>query len=185
MIVIRRASVALAAVAAGAFTASFYFPFLRSEFFVDFPFWVPTFLHDPLERWLIDLCDLPVGDQYLWGVIHGLFLSHDKLLGLAILLFSVILPALKIALVLAVGLPLPSLSSATRTRMVLFLHITSKWSMADVFIVGMILVFFKAEGLHFHFRAGPGLYLFATAALTSGAAVQVLDTKRSNRRRSA
>jgi uncharacterized paraquat-inducible protein A len=55
-----------------------------------------------------------------------------------------------------------------------FLRITSKWSMTDVFLVALLITFFKADTFNFRFEAESGLYFFAAGALLSTITVQVL-----------
>ena len=62
----------------------------------------------------------------------------------------------------------------TRRKLQKILDSTAKWSMADVFIAAMVVVFFKAEGFQFEFIPRAGIYCFAAAAIGSSVAVHLL-----------
>ena len=47
--------------------------------------------------------------------------------------------------------------------------------MTDVFVVALLITFFKAESFNFHFQAEYGVYLFATAAILSSISVMLLE----------
>jgi uncharacterized paraquat-inducible protein A len=50
----------------------------------------------------------------------------------------------------------------------------SKWSMADVFIVALIIVMFKAKGFNFKFTAEAGIYFYAISAILSSLAILLI-----------
>jgi hypothetical protein len=121
-----------------------------------------------MKWWVADRGGVPIGDQYLLGIIHRLFESGDVLLGFMIVLFSICFPLLKIGSCLYLSLR-PAAERSMR-----FLRITSKWSMTDVFLVALLITFFKADTFNFRFEAESGLYFFAAGALLSTITVQVL-----------
>jgi hypothetical protein len=100
-----------------------------------------------------------------------------------ILLFSVIVPLTKAALVaLAVSMK----SDTRRTRTLKFVEMIAKWSMADVFAVALFIVYLAAQAtqqppgapdaapplLAFTAQFGPGFYWFAAYCLFSLASQQ-------------
>jgi hypothetical protein len=122
-----------------------------------------------MKWWVVDRGGIPIGDQYLFEIIRRLFDSKDVALGLLITLFSICFPLLKVGLSLVLSLrPITDWS-------IEFLSITAKWSMTDVFIVALLITFFKADSFNFHFEAGTGLYFFAGGALLSSMAVMLLE----------
>ena len=122
-----------------------------------------------MKWWVADRGGVPIGDQYLLGIIHGLFESGDILLGFMIVLFSVFFPLLKVGSCLYLSLR-PAAERSMR-----FLRISSKWSMTDVFLVALLITFFKADSFNFRFEAESGLYFFAAGALLSTITVLVLE----------
>lgn len=100
-----------------------------------------------------------------------------------ILLFSVIVPLTKAALVTAAVFVR---SDALRARTLRFVELIAKWSMADVFAVALFIVFLAAQAtqqppgapdaapplLAFTAQFGPGFYWFAAYCLFSLASQQ-------------
>jgi hypothetical protein len=150
---------------------AFYYPFIKSTFSVDFPDWIPNWfsLHKELEEWIIKKGKIPVGNQYLLGIIKSLFLDGSYFLGVIIFLFSVVFPVLKI--VLCVIALVPAQAKRTRDKIISAVGYVSKWSMADVFIVAVIIVMFKAKGFNFKFAAEAGIYFYALSAVLSSLAI--------------
>lgn len=81
--------------------------------------------------------------QSIVSTIGSLFEKDKILVGILILLFSVVIPFLKCILLVAM-LFLKNL--AIRERIYNFISIIGKWSMADVFVVSMFLVYLSASG---------------------------------------
>jgi len=104
--------------------------------------------------------------------IHKLYLVSSYFLASLLLLFSVLLPVLKIVLsLLALGL---RHSRARRTSVVLIKAI-GRWSMTDVFVVAVLLAFLTADTAQLtDATLGPGLYFFAGYGLLSIAAGQLM-----------
>ena len=106
------------------------------------------------------------------GAITSLHASHNDFVAGLILVFSVIIPFAKAALLV----PMVALRDATsRYRLYRFVQAISKWSMADVFAVGMLIALLAAKGTaNLSAIAGPGFYFFASYCLLSNAAFQLL-----------
>lgn len=104
--------------------------------------------------------------------IHKLFLVDNFFLAILLLLFSVLLPVLKIVLSLvALGLG----NSRTRSTSVVFVKAIGRWSMTDVFVVAVLLAFLTADTAQLtDATLGPGLYFFAGYGLLSIAAGQLM-----------
>ena len=106
------------------------------------------------------------------SAIQSLHASGNNFVAGLILLFSVLVPLLKAALLV----PIYAMrGSATSHRLYLFVRAISKWSMADVFAVGMLIALLAAKGTaNLSAIAGPGFYFFASYCLVSNAAFQLL-----------
>jgi len=104
--------------------------------------------------------------------IHKLFVVGNYFVAALLLLFSVILPVLKIFLSLvALGVSAPS---AHRLSVNLIKGI-GRWSMTDVFVVGVLLAFLTADTAQLtDATLGPGLYFFSGYGLLSIAAGQMM-----------
>lgn len=106
------------------------------------------------------------------GTIDGLFENENALVAYLILLFSVIVPVAK-ALTLLGALLLPSLSGSRSLHK--FVSLISKWSMADVFVVGVFIAFLSTNsnenvGAELH----SGFYYFLGYCIVSIATAQVI-----------
>lgn len=98
------------------------------------------------------------------STIRDLLGSHDLVLGGLVLFFSMIVPLGKAALVLVATL----VHGPARDRAVRLVHAIGRWSMADVFVVAVLLAML-ALGRDPATRAttGPGLYFFAGYCLVA------------------
>jgi len=98
------------------------------------------------------------------STIRGLLESHDVVLGGLVLVFSVVVPLCKAALLLFATVA----PGAAGARAVAIVHAVGRWSMADVFAVAVLLAML-ALGRDPSVRAatGPGLYAFAGSCLLS------------------
>lgn len=106
------------------------------------------------------------------GAIKSLHASHNDFVAGLILLFSILVPITK-ALLLVPIVTLPA--GATRTRLFSLVQTISKWSMADVFAVGMLIALLAAKGTtNLSAVAGIGFYCFASYCLVSNFAFQLL-----------
>jgi uncharacterized membrane protein len=104
--------------------------------------------------------------------IHKLYLVKSYFLASLLLLFSVLLPVLKI-LFSMIALQLGH--SRTRKASVLLIKVIGRWSMTDVFVVAVLLAFLTADTAQLtDATLGPGLYFFAGYGLLSIAAGQMM-----------
>lgn len=117
------------------------------------------------------------------GSVRQLYEVGSPIPATLILLFSVIVPLTKAAMV---GTAVYMRSAAARVRTLRFVETIAKWSMADVFAVALLIVFLAAQAtqqppgapeaapplLAFTAHFGPGFYWFAAYCLFSLASQQ-------------
>ena len=122
-----------------------------------------------LKYWISSRANIPLGEQKIVAVIQQLYQMGETRIAVLLLFFSVLFPLTKVlsAFVCAVGYRPKWLLS--------FLLKTGKWSMVDVFVVGLIIAFFRADSFAFGFTAEIGVYLFAIGAILSSVAAMLLD----------
>lgn len=160
---------------------AFVLPVLESSIEVSLPGFlerlkrfIPNGVEASLKDWLLNMTGVPLGDQYIFGIIRNLWRNNQIFLSTLIFFFSAVFPLVKLVLTLVLSSGMP-LTHVRRRKLQSFLEISSKWSMADVFIVAMVVVFFKADGFQFEFVPQAGIYCFAVAALGSSVSVYLLD----------
>jgi len=99
------------------------------------------------------------------GSIQKLFESGDVIVALVILLFSVIVPILKILSLLFVSIFMESKFAHSIVR---FFKLIGKWSMVDVFVVAVFLVYLTAnKGEISRAEVEVGLYFFLAYVIVS------------------
>lgn len=107
--------------------------------------------------------------------VRSLFESGNTFVASLILLFSILVPLIKAVIVAVI---LFQRNHGTRVRLYEFVRSISKWSMADVFVVGVFMAFLAAKALDsLDAVAGDGLYYFAAYCLLSNLAVQLLTVE--------
>jgi hypothetical protein len=124
---------------------------------------------DTCLKWSISQkLHVPLGDQYILGLIFLLFAEGSIFLSVLITIFSVLFPLSKVGLLfwLSVTSNKPKLYSTLKS--------TSRWSMTDVFVVGLLIVYFRADTFAFQFYAGVGVYFFAIAAILSSIGISLI-----------
>lgn len=164
----------LSLIALVAYILSFQYPFLISILDIQFPDWLPEFMQRQLYLWIIEKSRISIGPQYLWGMVTSLFRANEIAIGILLTTFSIVLPGAKIIFTLFYASLGHLLRPGAGRTILTILAFISKWSMADVFIVGIFIVYIRAEGFHFKFVAGPGIILFAMAALLSSLSFYLL-----------
>ena len=110
------------------------------------------------------------------GAAKKLYETGNKFVAGLILLFSILIPFIKAALII----PITMLQGRPASdRLYRFVRAISKWSMADVFAVGMLIAYLVAQGTaNLAAIAGPGFYFFAAYCLVSNLAFQLLELPR-------
>ncbi|WP_417454456.1 paraquat-inducible protein A [Kiloniella sp.] len=106
------------------------------------------------------------------GAIDQLASSGEYLIAIVILFFSVIFPTVKI-LVANYIWRARSVGHKSVQRAVKLIDLLGKWSMLDVFIVGMIVISAKSSGMA-NATSQPGMYYFGASVICSMLAVVLL-----------
>lgn len=108
------------------------------------------------------------------STIRDLLASHQAVLGLLVLVFSIVVPLVKAALTLFAA----ATHGRARDRAAHAVSAVGKWSMADVFVIAVLLAML-ALGRDAATRAttGPGLWFFAASCLVSLWATSWLPTR--------
>ncbi len=108
---------------------------------------------------------LSMESKGVMGSILKLFDNNNYIVAMVLLLFSVIFPLLKTIAILFVSI---FIRSKFAYAMVHFFKLLGKWSMADVFVVSTLLVYFSAsKGEMSRAEVQVGLYLFLTYVILS------------------
>jgi paraquat-inducible protein A len=90
-----------------------------------------------------------------------------------IVLFSITVPLIKAALLVAI---FAAKQVTTRRRLHALVNSVSKWAMADVFVVGVFIAFLAAKATdNLDAVAGRGFYFFVAYCLVSNLAFQLLE----------
>jgi len=102
----------------------------------------------------------------LLEMVEGLWTKGDHVIAVAVALFSVGLPAVKLCLIHVAAL------TGGKARSLALLGAVSKWSMMDVMLVALVLFAAKTSGLA---KASvlPGLWFYAAATLTTALAAML------------
>lgn len=110
--------------------------------------------------------------QSILRAIRRLYDSKNYFVAGLVLLFSIIVPFIKAAL-LAVILWVKS--PQTKYRLYLLVRSMSKWAMADVFAVGVFIAFMAGNALdNLDAKLHPGYYFFIAYCLISNLSFQFL-----------
>ena len=99
-------------------------------------------------------------------IVQGLWVDGEPLLAVVILLFSILLPAVKIVLTHVAAL------KGGSGRSLSILSAIGKWSMLDVMLVALVLFAAKTSGLA-EASALPGLWFYATATIAAAVAASL------------
>lgn len=110
------------------------------------------------------------------GTIVNLAENGNQFVAFLILLFSILVPFTKAMLMGFVVLNSQKESSLKVHR---FVALISKWSMADVFVVGVFIAFFSVQtNENMHAKLGSGFYFFTAYCIVSIIAVQLIQLKK-------
>ena len=106
------------------------------------------------------------------GRFERLYDSKNYFVAGLVLLFSVIVPFIKMALL---GVIFWAKNPATKYRLYLFVRSVSKWAMADVFAVGVFIAFMAGNAIdNLDAKLHPGFYYFIAYCLISNLSFQFL-----------
>lgn len=167
----RGISIALASllvIAVASWGAALFLPFVVTSFEPAMPEWLPDILgmHERVKHWLVEASGIPVGPQTILDMVRHLWRGGDVVLAACVGGFAVVVPAFKIA---GAGFVMANPRARFSARLARSVEWVGRWAMADVFVVAQMIVFFKADSLHFRFVPASGLYayLLSWAALTA------------------
>ena len=125
---------------------------------------------------LVGTLTLHESTQSILKTIETLHDNNNTLVAFLILLFSIIVPIFKAISLLAVLL-IKKLRNHSRLHK--FIALISKWSMADVFVVGIFIAFLSTQSNEaLEAKLGTGFYWFLAYCLISIAASQVMTTEK-------
>ena len=126
---------------------------------------------------LVGTLTLHESTQSILKTIQTLNENNNALVAFLILLFSIIVPLFKAISLLAVLL-IKKLRNHSRLHK--FIALISKWSMADVFVVGVFIAFLSTQSNEaLEAKLGTGFYWFLGYCLISIVASQVMTTRKS------
>ncbi len=109
--------------------------------------------------------------------IRALHINDNTFVAFLILLFSVLVPVLK-ALLLFIALWMRP--SRPRSFLYGFVALIGKWSMADVFVVGVFIAFLATKSNpNIHAALYPGFYYFTAYCIISVIGIQVMEVSKS------
>ena len=110
--------------------------------------------------------------QSILRAIRRLYDSKNYFVAGLVLLFSVIVPFIKMAIL---GAIVWVKNPATKYRLYLFVRSVSKWAMADVFAVGIFIAFMAGNAIdNLDAKLHPGFYYFIAYCLISNLSFQFL-----------
>ncbi len=113
--------------------------------------------------------------QSILRAIKRLYDSQNYFVAGLILLFSVIVPFIKAALL---GVILRTKDPVTKYRLFQFVRSVSKWAMADVFGVGIFIAFMAGNAIdNLDAQVHPGFYYFIGYCLVSNLSFQFLQVE--------
>ena len=118
----------------------------------------------------------------MWGTVEELARSGNLLVALLIVFFSLVIPVFKLLLQLA---SLFISAEANRKPLLWLNAVLSKWSMSDVFVMGLLVAFMAGRAsdqvgdlLTMNASLEPGFYYFLAYCLFSIAASVMMQSKR-------
>jgi hypothetical protein len=117
----------------------------------------------------------------LWGTLVQLINHHHIVVGLLISLFGVIIPLFKICITV---FALLAKSEKIKGNLLKISSMLSKWSMSDVFVMALLLVFLTVNAneqainaVEMHAKLEIGFYCFSAYCVLAIAAAQLLQNK--------
>lgn len=109
--------------------------------------------------------------QSIFQSMRNLYNSGNVFVAGLILFFSITVPFIKAFLLFVI---MATKESVTRYRLYSFARSVSKWAMADVFVVGVLISYLAAKGTdNLDAIAERGFYFFAAYCLVSNLAFQM------------
>jgi paraquat-inducible protein A len=112
-----------------------------------------------------------IDEPSILGIIAGLWANGDWALAIAVTLFSLVFPAMKLLL-----LTISACENGRKTRIPEYLRALSNWSMLDVVLVAVVIFAAKTSGLATA-ATKPGLLFFAASVVLTVAASYALKRR--------
>ncbi len=113
----------------------------------------------------------------IWGTINELYSNGNLLVAVLVALFSIVVPVIKLLAQCAYVL----VGDRLKRSLVLVIQMIGKWSMADVFVIAIIIAYLagNADGqmgemLIMQAEVGPGFWYFTSYCITAIAASMIL-----------
>lgn len=124
---------------------------------------------------LVGELSLYESQQSILQTIKTLYNNNNRLVAFLILLFSVVVPVIK-ALILLIVLMTKELKQ--RAKWFNFVRIIGKWSMADVFVVGIFLAFLATQSNDsIEAEIHSGFHYFLAYCIISLIGIQVMEVE--------
>ncbi len=102
-------------------------------------------------------------EHSLISIVRALYQDGEIFLSAIIMIFSIVIPILKIVYLLAVA-TIPEGDDMGRNRMLHRMEWLGKWSMLDVLVLALMIFYIKSSGIA-DASSQPGIYLFFSAVL--------------------
>ena len=114
---------------------------------------------------IVGMVTLSFETKTIMTTIQKLFLDQNYIIATLVVLFSIIIPLLKTIIILTYGF---LKESGLGKNIIILIDKLGKWSMADVFIVAFLVVFFSTkQDIHSSLKIEIGLYFFLGYVLLS------------------
>ena len=114
---------------------------------------------------VIGMVTLSFDTKSIIGTIEKLFTQHNYIIAVLVLSFSIIVPFIKSIVILLYGF---LKESGLGKNIITMIDKLGKWSMADVFIVALLVVFFSTkQDINSALKIESGLYFFLGYVLLS------------------
>jgi uncharacterized paraquat-inducible protein A len=114
---------------------------------------------------IVGMVTLSFDTKSIIGTIEKLFIQQNYIIAILVLSFSVIIPLVKTIVILLYGF---LKESGLGNNIISLIDKLGKWSMADVFIVAFLVVFFSTkQDIHSALKVESGLYFFLGYVLLS------------------
>lgn len=114
---------------------------------------------------VVGMVTLSFNTKSIIGTIEKLFTQENYIIALLVLSFSIIIPLVKTIIILLYGF---LKESGLGQSIITAIDKLGKWSMADVFIVALLVVFFSTkQDIHSALKVESGLYFFLGYVLLS------------------
>ncbi len=110
-------------------------------------------------------------EAYLFGSVQHFFDTGETFIGMLILLFSIIFPALKYLVLL---LKITNVWKPKGTMLAVAFEVINKWAMLDVFIVALVITNMKFDSNLIYTQSSSGTTYFAVSVILMMACTFIL-----------